>query len=1341
MSMSLGSAGRLMNSVRRHYCSEESVTLRHNTSSWMLPLCSCGSVHRDRRKMLSSPLSSLARFLICLAVTVSLFETATGLVSAVPSDGCHISESSADGASLHCRFRAFNPDWSSSVGRLEQQSAKGLWVECADSSAYPVVLPASAFAEFAHLEWLHVDSCRLSDLPSKSLQGLDKLRQLRIQTRNADWPGTSLTISDHLLNDVRSLESLDLALNDIRSLPSPSLCTLDKLGQLNLTGNRLSDLLWAKTETGCLQSLKVLDMSYNRLVTLPARSLANWTMLEELHLQGNGLVSVDDNSLIGLSSLRLVNLAGNQLTSLPPGLFSSSAEHLAELYVSANGLTVLAPGLFRGLSKLLVLDLSENHLTSSSFDPTTLTGLFRLAVLSLHNNRISRLDAALFSDLTNLQILRLDGNMLETLPDGVFNSLPHLHTLILSRNRLTRLDGQLMANLHSLSILALDNNLIERIDAEALSNTTQLQDLNLSGNNLPSVPPALAALTRLQSLDLGENRLVGFDYAVLDGMKELSSLRLLDNHIGNISRNTFASLPSLRILNLSKNQIAAVEEGAFGQNPLLQAVRLDANELTDLTGLFHSLPNLVWLNVSDNRLAHFDYALIPKSLQWLDMHLNHIPELGNYFQLDDQLSLQTLDASFNRLTELTASMLPDSLQVLSLNDNLISSVQPYTFFRKDNLTRVDLYANHIADLDQNALRISPTSDGRPLPEFYIGGNPFQCDCNMEWLQRINTPDHLRQHPRVMDLEGIYCRLLHSSRPQRSYVPLVEATSSNFLCTYETHCFALCHCCDFDACDCEMTCPTNCTCYHDQSWSANIVDCSGGSHPNLPERIPMDVTELYLDGAQLRALSSHKFIGRKNLRLLFLNSSGVEIIHNRTFNGLRGLYVLHLEDNRIRTLEGFEFSDLESLRELYLHNNAITAIQNRTFSALKHLQVLRLDGNRLVDFAVWNLIPNAPELNALTLNDNPWSCDCVFLAEFRTALHTAGSRVPDASQLICVTNERDAVVSSLPVLMPEVLDGSNRSSNRSVGLCVSPTPSATTIVQQRVIQDYLPLLVTTLVAFIAVTLVILLVFIYRQPVRVWCHARYGVRLWTAGHHSAATPDSKLFDAFLSYSAKDDAFVQQMLATNLEYGSPTYKLCLQHRDCPSGGGAYGLSETISQAVDSSRRTVMIISPNFIKAEWCRFEYKSALHQLFGSSRHCQSKNKQTKRLIVILIGDVTHKDLDADLKLYLKTNTYLQWGEDGFWDKLRFALPDPVQQANRTQQQQIHQLPLQHAHQQQAHKAVRPCGGPAITAMGPAPLAATSAAMAAHQMHLHQQRSASRPCSVTIPPRTVTLNMSG
>ena len=405
-------------------------------------------------------------------------------------------------------------------------------------------------------------------------------------------------------------------------------------------------------------------------------------------------------------------------------------------------------------------------------------------------------------------------------------------------------------------------------------------------------------------------------------------------------------------------------------------------------------------------------------------------------------------------------------------------MQPYTFFRKDNLTRVDLYANHIADLDQNALRISPTSDGRPLPEFYIGGNPFRCDCNMEWVQRINTPDHLRQHPRVMDLESIYCRLSHSR--QKSYVPLVEASGTNFLCTYETHCFALCHCCDFDACDCEMTCPNNCTCYHDQSWSVNVVDCSASQQTELPERIPMDVTELYLDGGHFGELASHKFIGRKNLRLLFLNNSGVEIIHNRTFNGLRGLRVLHLEDNRIRQLQGVEFADLESLRELYLHNNALTSIKNSTFATLKHLEILRLDGNRLTELPVWNVLVASPYLVQIHLAANPWSCHCHFLDQFRAALQLAGPKVADSDRLLCVSNDV-ATGHTLPIA----------SANGSLaGLCISPTPSATTIVQQRVIQDYLPLLVATLVAFVVITLLVLVAFVYRYQMRVWCHARYG-----------------------------------------------------------------------------------------------------------------------------------------------------------------------------------------------------------------------------------------------------------
>ena len=49
-------------------------------------------------------------------------------------------------------------------------------------------------------------------------------------------------------------------------------------------------------------------------------------------------------------------------------------------------------------------------------------------------------------------------------------------------------------------------------------------------------------------------------------------------------------------------------------------------------------------------------------------------------------------------------------------------------------------------------------------------------------------------------------------------------------------------------------------------------------------------------------------------------------------------------------------------------------------------------------------------------------------------------------------------------------------------------------------------------------------------------------------------------------------------------------------------------------------------------------------------------RTNYLIVVLCDDVSTEDLDEDMHLYLKTNTYLSRDCHWFWNKLRYALPD-------------------------------------------------------------------------------------
>ncbi|KAK0089180.1 hypothetical protein PV325_008626 [Microctonus aethiopoides] len=1188
-----------------------------------------------------------------------------------------------DDVSLVCRLRTINSELeNTNFSVIQPQHTVRLRLECSDALFYQSSLSAGSFRPLIELKELVIEYCKIGNLSDDAFKGLKELRNLTVRTHNTDWSAMALDVSTRAFTEELSkLERLDLGENNMWSLPEGSFCTLRNLEVLNLTRNRLREVSSFHFNLGagrCGGNLRDLDLSNNSIESLPTAAFSGLTLLHTLDLRSNAINFMADRSFEGLSSLIVLRLSDNRLSSLPPELFNE-ARNIKEVHLKNNSLNVLPPGLFNDLTQLLVLDLSKNELTTEWVNAATFTGLARLIILDLSSNRINRLESAVFRNLSSLQVLRLQENLIESLPENTFSALRNLHTLVLSDNQLTVIDATTLSGLYVLSLLSLDNNRLNVMHPSSLRNASSLQDLHLNGNRLTAVPDALKATPLLRTLDLGENLISEIPTGTFDHVSQLYGLRLTENHIGNLTKGIFEKNKELKILNLSRNKIQYIQPGIFDDNENLQAIRLDGNQLIDIAGLFANLPNLVWLNVSDNRLKWFDYAMIPTGLQWLDIHSNEISELGNYFEIETQLQLSNFDASENKLTEITGNAIPSSVKVLFLNDNLISKVQSYAFFKKPNLTHVDLKGNRIQNLETYALRISAVPADKPLPEFYIGDNHYLCDCTMEWLQHVNKQNQSRIYPKVMDLESIYCKLLYDR--ERVYVPLVEALHSQFLCKYDSHCFALCHCCDFDACDCEMTCPSNCTCYHDQSWSANVVDCSAGGHVNrLPEQIPMDATRLYLDGNDLRIIASHAFIGRKKLKVLFLNASNIEIVQNRSFNGLRDLEDLHLQDNRIKELRGHEFEGLENLKVLYLHGNEISTIANRTFAPLRSLKILRLQSNRLTTLTVWTL----PTSIEVSLARNPWSCECDYLEVYREWILSTRNRVADISELRCVFNVTELEAYGDEVFRDnefgfKLMDGNSSDSIQCTGLTNIDNGIQSnltkTIIERQALQDYLPLLISTLAAFLVIVLLCMLIFIFRQEFRVWFHSRFGVRIFYRNTEYDRDDRDKLFDAFISYSSKDEAFVVEELAPVLEMGNPSYKLCLHYRDFPVGSF---IADTIVQAVESSRRTIMVLSENFIKSEWCRFDFKSAHHQVLRDRR---------RRLILVLVGDVPQRDLDPDIRLYLKTNTYLQWGDKLFWEKLRFALPDvPNNQRTNNQRRQPPPVRRQHNNQTSGTRSV-------------------------------------------------------
>ncbi|ESO99004.1 hypothetical protein LOTGIDRAFT_99645, partial [Lottia gigantea] len=119
-------------------------------------------------------------------------------------------------------------------------------------------------------------------------------------------------------------------------------------------------------------------------------------------------------------------------------------------------------------------------------------------------------------------------------------------------------------------------------------------------------------------------------------------------------------------------------------------------------------------------------------------------------------------------------------------------------------------------------------------------------------------------------------------------------------------------------------------------------------------------------------------------------------------------------------------------------------------------------------------------------------------------------------------------------------------------------------------------------------------------------------------------------FLSYSSKDAEWVIETLAKDLEDPrcSLGLRLCLHHRDFQVGDC---ISDNIICGVDKSRHTVLIVSQNFLKSEWCVFEFREALHKSLLEKR---------KHMVIVLLEDVELTNVESDFKRCLQTMTCIK-----------------------------------------------------------------------------------------------------
>lgn len=203
------------------------------------------------------------------------------------------------------------------------------------------------------------------------------------------------------------------------------------------------------------KNVRVLHLQENNIQTVSRAALAQLLWLEELHLDDNSIstVGVEEGAFREALSLKMLFLTKNHMSSVPIGL----PDDLKELRLDENRIAVIAEEAFRNVTRLQRLLLDGNLLTDEGIAPGTFQDLVTLRELSLARNSLTYPPPFLPGEV--LVKLNFQENQINRIPASAFAGLHKLERLDISSNQLRSLTEGVFDGLRALRQLTVRNNL------------------------------------------------------------------------------------------------------------------------------------------------------------------------------------------------------------------------------------------------------------------------------------------------------------------------------------------------------------------------------------------------------------------------------------------------------------------------------------------------------------------------------------------------------------------------------------------------------------------------------------------------------------------------------------------------------------------------------------------------------------------------------------------------------------------------------------------------------------------------------------------------------------------
>ncbi|XP_043974052.1 toll-like receptor 21 [Gambusia affinis] len=880
-------------------------------------------------------------------------------------------------------------------------------------------------------------------------------------------------------------------------------------------------------------------------------------------------------------------------------------ESAVNLTASYNPLQHIPNNSFAHLPNLQYLSLYKNQL--NTIDPLAFQTLHQLKHLNLSFNHLSDLSPLLFEDLHNLTTLSLTNNVLKVLPEDIFSNVANLKTLNLRSNNLSNFSAVVksVSHLTNLTILDLSSNNLTSLSDLNISLPQSLKVLNLCRNNLHTLGCNPSLLRFIQVLDLSFN-------------SKLSTSALEGVDLGNVNRLQLrsTSVKAVELLNISNIKAGHVVFSGMG----LKNDSLLVDLCTMLRRKLNWIKNFDLTHNGIHNTTNFPISICPKIIGALDLSNNDLNEIHCLDFLGKQVSIKKFNAEHNHMTLLKSCTRThfNNLKELSYRYNRILSVNGYAFIHMPKIEILKLNINNIAYLHQKALRglknlKTLRLDNNLLTDLFK--ETFKDNYNLQILNLRNNRISVIFNGTFMSLRNLTTLDLGGNKItqiQRSGLDGLKSLSKfyldgNHLTQIDSSLYRA-----FQDTLTVLDLQKNCIHFYKKSVISPFVKLS-------------KLRDLKLDSQKnhgLVVLPEKFFKGLHSLQSLYLTNNEIDFLPSEAFDDLTSLNFLTLDNCcvGVAQLKPGIFKNLRNLTKLVVENMGIQNFSKDVFGNLTQLRILQLNRNVMQSISV-DALESLPKLQYLDMRNVPLSCTCKNSLLQNYTVNNPNVQIVYLYEMKCQVDKKF------------------KFHNFDTKVCY-------------IDQGKYLFFSTAAVIFLFTVSPLLYVKLYWKIK----YSYYVFRSWFSDHWSRLREKEEkcTYDAFISYNFSDEEWVMNQLLPNLEGNGSSLKLCLHHRDFEVG--RY-IVDNIVTAVYSSRKTICVVSKNFLRSEWCSLEIQLASYRLFDEHRDV---------LLLVFLEPISERQLSSyhRMRKVMLKKTYLQWpgpdctdpsqAQELFWNQLRRAI---------------------------------------------------------------------------------------